>query len=69
MLDVLLGFLALYFVDVAGAVVAVWTGVGLPGDLLLILPAAGAGARSELPMPEHHPRDRQYPGDQRWRDH
>ncbi len=43
MLDVLLGFLALYFVDVvstthaqAGAAVAVWTGVGLLGDLLLI---------------------------------
>jgi FSR family fosmidomycin resistance protein-like MFS transporter len=43
MLDVLLGFLALYFVDVvgttpaqAGVAVAVWTGVGLVGDLLLI---------------------------------
>ncbi len=43
MLDVLLGFLALYFVDVAratpaqaGMAVAVWTGVGLAGDLLLI---------------------------------
>jgi FSR family fosmidomycin resistance protein-like MFS transporter len=43
MLDVLLGFLALYFVDVvgttpaqAGVAVAVWTGVGLLGDLLLI---------------------------------
>jgi FSR family fosmidomycin resistance protein-like MFS transporter len=43
MLDVLLGFLALYFVDVvgttpalAGMAVAVWTGVGLLGDLLLI---------------------------------
>lgn len=43
MLDVLLGYLALYFVDVvgaseieAGAAVAVWTGVGLVGDLLLI---------------------------------
>ena len=43
MLDVLLGFLALYVVDVAGATpaqagiaVAVWTGVGLLGDLLLI---------------------------------
>jgi FSR family fosmidomycin resistance protein-like MFS transporter len=43
MLDVLLGFLALYFVDVAGATpaqagmaVAVWTGVGLLGDLMLI---------------------------------
>jgi FSR family fosmidomycin resistance protein-like MFS transporter len=43
MLDALLGFLALYFVDVvgvspaqAGASVAVWTGVGLLGDLLLI---------------------------------
>jgi FSR family fosmidomycin resistance protein-like MFS transporter len=41
--DVLLGFLALYFVDVvgtapaqAGAAVVVWTGVGLVGDLLLI---------------------------------
>jgi FSR family fosmidomycin resistance protein-like MFS transporter len=43
MLDVLLGFLALYFVDVAqvtpaqaGIAVAIWTGVGLLGDLLLI---------------------------------
>jgi MFS transporter, FSR family, fosmidomycin resistance protein len=43
MLDVLLGYLALYFVDVAGAspseaglAVAVWTGVGLLGDLALI---------------------------------
>jgi FSR family fosmidomycin resistance protein-like MFS transporter len=43
MLDVLLGFLALYMVDVAGVtptqagvVVAVWTGLGLLGDLLLI---------------------------------
>jgi len=43
MLDVLLGFLALYFVDVvhvseaeAGGAVAVWTGVGLLGDFLLI---------------------------------
>jgi FSR family fosmidomycin resistance protein-like MFS transporter len=43
MLDVLLGFLALYFVDIVGvtparasAAVAVWTGVGLLGDLLLI---------------------------------
>jgi FSR family fosmidomycin resistance protein-like MFS transporter len=43
MLDVLLGFLALYFVDVVGATpaqaglaVAVWTGLGLLGDLLLI---------------------------------
>jgi FSR family fosmidomycin resistance protein-like MFS transporter len=43
MLDVLLGYLALYFVDVvgvseieAGAAVALWTGVGLVGDLLLI---------------------------------
>ena len=43
MLDVLLGFLALYFVDVvgvtptlAGMAVAVWTGVGLLGDFLLI---------------------------------
>ena len=43
MLDVLLGFLALYFVDVAGATpsqagmaVAVWTGLALVGDLLLI---------------------------------
>jgi len=42
-LDVFLGFLALYMVDVAGAsegqaavAVAVWTGVGLVGDLLLI---------------------------------
>jgi FSR family fosmidomycin resistance protein-like MFS transporter len=43
MLDVLLGYLALYFVDVTGVTssqaataVAVWTGVGLLGDLLLI---------------------------------
>ena len=43
MLDVFYGFLALYFVDVAGfstgnaaLAVAVWTGVGLPGDFLLI---------------------------------
>jgi FSR family fosmidomycin resistance protein-like MFS transporter len=43
MLDVLYGFLALYFVDVAGfsagnaaLAVAVWTGVGLLGDFLLI---------------------------------
>ncbi len=43
MLDVLHGFLALYFVDVAGVTpasaafaVAIWTGVGLLGDLLLI---------------------------------
>ena len=43
MLDVLLGFLALYFVDVvkvsptlAGTSVAVWSGVGLVGDALLI---------------------------------
>ncbi len=43
MLDVLLGFLALYFVDVGGTsaaqasmAVAVWTGVGLLGDFLLI---------------------------------
>ena len=43
MLDVLYGFLPLYFVDVAGftpvgaaASVAVWTGVGLFGDFLLI---------------------------------
>jgi FSR family fosmidomycin resistance protein-like MFS transporter len=43
MLDVLYGYLALYFVDVvgideaqAGLAVAVWTGVGLIGDLLLI---------------------------------
>lgn len=43
MLDILLGYLALYFVDVvgvseteAGIAVAVWTGVGLLGDLLLI---------------------------------
>jgi MFS transporter, FSR family, fosmidomycin resistance protein len=43
MLDVLLGFLALYCVDVvgvtpaqAGMAVAVWTGVGLLGDFLLI---------------------------------
>jgi hypothetical protein len=43
MLDVLAGFLALYFVDVvgaspagAGAAVMVWTGVGLLGDFLLI---------------------------------
>ena len=43
MLDVLYSYLALYFVDVTGAkpetaafAVAVWTGVGLLGDLLLI---------------------------------
>jgi FSR family fosmidomycin resistance protein-like MFS transporter len=43
MLDVLLGFLALYFVDVvgvsafwAGVAVAVWSAVGLLGDALLI---------------------------------
>ena len=43
MMDVLLGFLALYFVDVAGTTpaqagvaVAVWSGVGLVGDLLVI---------------------------------
>jgi FSR family fosmidomycin resistance protein-like MFS transporter len=43
MLDVLNGFLALYFVDVvgvtkteAGLAIAVWTCVGLPGDFLLI---------------------------------
>jgi FSR family fosmidomycin resistance protein-like MFS transporter len=44
MLDVLFGYLALYFVDVAGAgpavagaAVAIWTGVGLGGDFLLVL--------------------------------
>jgi FSR family fosmidomycin resistance protein-like MFS transporter len=43
MLDILLGFLALYIVDVAGGTpeqgalaVGVWTGVGLLGDFLLI---------------------------------
>ncbi len=43
MLDVLHGYLALYFVDIvgvdelqAGLAVAVWTGVGLIGDFLLI---------------------------------
>ena len=43
MLDVLLGFLALYFVDVAGLStgqaalgIAVWSGLGLLGDFLLI---------------------------------
>ncbi len=43
MLDILHGYMALYFVDVvgvdeaqAGFAVAVWTGVGLVGDLLLI---------------------------------
>ncbi len=43
MMDVLLGFLALYMVDVgratpaqASIVVAVWTGVGLLGDFLLV---------------------------------
>jgi FSR family fosmidomycin resistance protein-like MFS transporter len=43
MLDVLYSFLALYFVDVAGVTpasaafaVAIWTGVGLLGDILLI---------------------------------
>jgi len=44
MMDVLLGFLALYFVDAVGATpaqagmaVAVWTGAGLLGDLLIPL--------------------------------
>ncbi|MCJ7549876.1 MAG: MFS transporter [Anaerolineae bacterium] len=43
MLDVLLGYLALYFVDVAqvtltqaSTAVAVWTGVGLLGDFLIV---------------------------------
>jgi len=43
MLDVLLGYLALYFVDVAqvtlsqaSTAVAVWTGVGLLGDFLIM---------------------------------
>jgi FSR family fosmidomycin resistance protein-like MFS transporter len=43
MLDILLGYMALYFVDVvgvsegeAGVAVALWTGVGLVGDVLLI---------------------------------
>lgn len=43
MLDVLLGFLALYFVDVSGLKagqaalgIAVWSGLGLLGDFLLI---------------------------------
>jgi FSR family fosmidomycin resistance protein-like MFS transporter len=43
MLDILHGFLALYFVDVAGVqpeqaalAIAVWTGAGLVGDFLLI---------------------------------
>lgn len=43
MIDVLYGFLALYYVDVAGAsaaeaaiALAVWTGMGLAGDLLVI---------------------------------
>jgi MFS transporter, FSR family, fosmidomycin resistance protein len=43
MLDILLGYLALYFVDVvhvneaeAGIAVAVWSGIGLLGDALLI---------------------------------
>ena len=43
MLDILLGYLALYLVDVAGVTtarastaVAIWTGVGLVGDLLII---------------------------------
>src|SRR5690606_32258571 len=43
MLDILLGYLALYFVDVvrtseseAGIAVAIFTGVGLLGDVLLI---------------------------------
>jgi FSR family fosmidomycin resistance protein-like MFS transporter len=43
MLDILLGYLALYCVDVAhvseaeaGLAVAVWTGIGLLGDVLLI---------------------------------
>jgi MFS transporter, FSR family, fosmidomycin resistance protein len=43
LMDILLGYLALYFVDVVGVsqgeaalAVAVWTGVGLIGDMLLI---------------------------------
>jgi FSR family fosmidomycin resistance protein-like MFS transporter len=43
MLDVLYGYLALYFVDVVGVTegqaalgIAVWTGVGLLGDVLII---------------------------------
>ena len=43
MLDVLLGFLALYFVDVAGVTpgqaalgIAIWSGLGLLGDFLII---------------------------------
>jgi FSR family fosmidomycin resistance protein-like MFS transporter len=43
MLDILYGYLALYFVDIAGMqpsqaawAVAVWTGAGLVGDYLLI---------------------------------
>ncbi len=43
MLDVLFGYLALYFVDISGATVAlaafamtVWTVVGLAGDFLVI---------------------------------
>jgi MFS transporter, FSR family, fosmidomycin resistance protein len=43
LLDILLGYMALYFVDVvgvseaeAGVAVAVWTGIGLIGDALLI---------------------------------
>lgn len=47
--DVLLGYLALYFVDVvglppvaAGAVIVVWTAAGLVGDALLLLVLARA---------------------------
>jgi FSR family fosmidomycin resistance protein-like MFS transporter len=44
MMDTLLAFLALYFVDVAGLTgvqvglaISVWTGVGLIGDLLMVM--------------------------------
>jgi FSR family fosmidomycin resistance protein-like MFS transporter len=53
--DVLLGYLALYFVDVvglpplaAGAVVAVWTLAGLAGDALLLLVLARASGLGYL---------------------
>jgi FSR family fosmidomycin resistance protein-like MFS transporter len=55
MLDVLAGFLALYFVDVVGAspagaaaAVMVWTGVGLAGDFLLIPLLGRVGGLSYL---------------------
>ncbi len=53
--DVLLGYLALYFVDVvglsplaAGAIVVVWTAAGLVGDALLLLVLARTSGLSYL---------------------